>query len=134
MGVSTESLSRMLLFISTGGTIDKLYPRTISGYGFEFGPSAARKVISRIKPRPAFEFRIIEAFAVDSQDMTEQHRRQVWDIIRSCQIDRIIITHGTDTIIQTAAYLAARTREQEERHRTILDGVFSPRIFQGLRR
>lgn len=58
----------MILFISTGGTIDKLYPRTVrclkihkkkfistnfqfSGYNFEFGPPAVNNILNRIKPK-----------------------------------------------------------------------------------
>ena len=59
------------------------------------------------------------------------HRRQIWDIIRSCDIDRIIITHGTDTITQTASFLSARTREQSVRDLTIvLTGAFLPESFK----
>ena len=33
-------------------------------------------------------------------------RRHIWHVIETSQTDRIIITHGTDTIRQTASYLS----------------------------
>ena len=66
----TKQNNKMILFISTGGTIDKLYPRTVrlqfhktqhsvlnwstmilSGYSFEFGPPAVENILGRIKPK-----------------------------------------------------------------------------------
>lgn len=45
-----------ILFIQTGGTIDKEYPRTMGGYSFEFGDkSAAQKIISALTPGVSFE-------------------------------------------------------------------------------
>ena len=45
------------LFLCTGGTIDKHYPRTMGGYSFEFGPPAVENIMQRIRPKPAFTFR-----------------------------------------------------------------------------
>ena len=45
-----------ILFIQTGGTIDKEYPRTTGGYSFEFGDmSAAQKIVSSLRPGVSFE-------------------------------------------------------------------------------
>ena len=45
-----------ILFIQTGGTIDKEYPRTMGGYSFEIGDkSAAQKILSSLKPGVSFQ-------------------------------------------------------------------------------
>ena len=69
---------------------------------------------------------------MDSQDMTEQHRRQIWEIIEGCSSQSIVLTHGTDTIIQTAAFLAAAaTQTSQASNRTIvLTGAFLPETFK----
>ena len=59
-------------------------------------------------------------------------RRQIWEIIEGCNSERIVLTHGTDTIIQTAAFLsdlASRTREKEDKT-IVLTGSFLPETFK----
>ena len=50
-------MSPSIQFVCTGGTIDKHYPRTMSGYSFEFGPPAVESIMQRVRPAPAFSFR-----------------------------------------------------------------------------
>ena len=59
-------------------------------------------------------------------------RRQIWDIIEGCSSERIVLTHGTDTIIQTAAFLsAAASKSSQASARTIvLTGSFLPESFK----
>ena len=59
-------------------------------------------------------------------------RRQIWEIIEGCSSERIVLTHGTDTIIQTAAFLsdlAGRATEKEEKT-IVLTGAFLPETFK----
>ena len=35
-----------ILIIQTGGTIDKIYPKSIQGWGFEIGHAAVVKILS----------------------------------------------------------------------------------------
>ena len=37
-----------VLFIQTGGTIDKDYPKNINGWGFEIGQPASEKLLSSL--------------------------------------------------------------------------------------
>ena len=59
-------------------------------------------------------------------------RRQIWEIIEGCNSERIVLTHGTDTIIQTAAFLSAQaSRSREKSDKTIvLTGSFLPETFK----
>ena len=38
-----------VLFIQTGGTIDKDYPKNINGWGFEIGQPASEKLLSSLR-------------------------------------------------------------------------------------
>merc|ERR1712227_373308 len=120
----------MILFISTGGTIDKLYPRTVSGYNFEFGPPAVSNIISRIKPKLSQDAIIVPACAVDSQDMTDKNREELWKIIIDKKVDKVIITHGTDTMIETSLFLSRKMKAEENQLKIILTGAFLPESFK----
>ena len=43
---------------------------------------------------------------IDSLDMTEADRALVVDQCRKCEEDRLVVTHGTDTMVDTARAIA----------------------------
>jgi L-asparaginase len=92
-----------ITFIQTGGTIDKDYPRTTKGYAFEISEPAVKRVLEKLNP--AFKYEIISALKKDSLEITEQDRQHLFDICATQENEKIIITHGTDTMIETAAAL-----------------------------
>jgi len=51
------------------------------------------------------EIEIIELMKKDSLDMDEADRNKVLETIQNTESENIIITHGTDTMIQTAKKL-----------------------------
>jgi L-asparaginase len=91
-------------FIQTGGTIDKDYPRTTKGYAFEISEPAVKRVLEKLNP--AFEFEIITALKKDSLEITGQDRQKIVDICNNLDNQKIIITHGTDTMMETAEKLS----------------------------
>jgi L-asparaginase len=98
-------MSTDLLFIQVGGTIDKDYPagETNHGYEFEIGEPAFRSVLNRVKfPGGWAEQALMQ---MDSLDMEEPERATVRAAVEAAEHTRIIITHGTDTIRQTASAL-----------------------------
>jgi len=92
-----------LLFIQTGGTIDKDYPRTSKGWAFEFGEPATLRLLEKLQPRFAYE--VITAFQKDSLEIDETDRITLANIINARPERRIVVTHGTDTLQKTAAWL-----------------------------
>jgi len=92
-----------ITFIQTGGTIDKDYPRTTKGYAFEFGEPAARRILERLNP--SFEYEICTACQKDSLEITEEDRAQLAQMIQDSDSRKFIVTHGTDTLLDTAKYL-----------------------------
>jgi L-asparaginase len=94
-----------LLFIQVGGTIDKDYPagKTNHGYEFEIGAPAYRSVLARVKfPAGWAEHTLMQ---MDSSDLQDAHRAEVRAAVEAVSQTRIIITHGTDTMAETAAAL-----------------------------
>lgn len=93
-----------ILFIQTGGTIDKDYPRTSGGYAFEITSPAVLRILENAGP--AFGYEIRELMRKDSLDLTAEDRRLIREACMESGADKIIITHGTDTMIETAEALA----------------------------
>ncbi len=93
-----------ILFIQTGGTIDKDYPKTTLGYAFEITDPAVNRILSDVNP--SFEYEVISVCKKDSTELTDQDRAQIHKICQESSIDKIIITHGTDTMTQTAEKLS----------------------------
>ncbi|MCX7834350.1 MAG: asparaginase domain-containing protein [Ignavibacteria bacterium] len=93
-----------ILFIQTGGTIDKDYPRLTKGYPFEITEPAVQRILENINP--SFDFEILPLLQKDSLDLTEDDREEIYNACLNTEINKIIITHGTDTMIDTAKKLA----------------------------
>ena len=93
-----------LLFIQTGGTIDRDYPRTTLGYAFEITEPAVNRILPDVNP--TFEYEVVSACKKDSTELTDEDRQKIHQICTENSADKIIITHGTDTMIQTAEKLS----------------------------
>ena len=120
-----------ILFVQTGGTIDKDYPRTTKGWAFEIGEEPAF-VRTLAKLNPSFEYETVTAMRKDSLEITDQDREELLNCIISHEkYDKIIITHGTDTMAETARYLATSTRSKPELacKTMVLTGSMRPERF-----
>jgi L-asparaginase len=93
-----------ILFIQAGGTIDKDYPRLERGYAFEITDPAVLRVIENANP--AFGYIIMPLLQKDSIEMTDEDRETIRNACESAAYRHIIVTHGTDTMIETAQRLS----------------------------
>jgi len=93
-----------IVFIQTGGSIDKDYPKTQCGYAFEITEPAVKRILQKVNPN--FEFEIISVLKKDSIDITEEDRKKIHEACQKAGSNKIIITHGTDTMIETAKKLS----------------------------
>lgn len=111
-----------ILFVQTGGTIDKDYPRTQKGYAFEIDDPAVVRILEKLNP--TFEYQIISAFRKDSQEIIESDRQLLLEICQNSSETHIIITHGTDTMIETAIFLQSIPNKT-----IVLTGAMRPERF-----
>jgi L-asparaginase len=86
---------------TVGGTIDKVYFDRKSK--FEVGGPKVGEILQEANVN--FEYEISSVLHKDSLSMTDQDRQMIFDTIASDQHSYIVVTHGTDTMIQTAQKL-----------------------------
>jgi len=122
-------MEESVLFLCTGGTIDKCYPRTQGGYSFEFGDPAVGEVVRRIRPSLSYLHTVVSVCREDSQDVTDDHRNEMLSRIVAGQSKMVVLTHGTDTMIETGKYLEVRLGKDSDK-RVVLTGSFLPEKFK----
>lgn len=111
-----------LTVITTGGTIDKVYFDAKSDY--RIGAPQIADILSQLGV--AFEFDVVPVLRKDSLDMTEADRAAIRDAVAKQPHRHILITHGTDTMVDTAQALAGI-----EGKTIVLTGALNPARFQG---
>jgi L-asparaginase len=87
--------------ITTGGTIDKIYFDQKSN--FQVGEPSIIEILK--EANVTFSYEILSVLRKDSLDMTDDDRLLICNEVKSSIQNRIIITHGTDTMINTAKAL-----------------------------
>ena len=92
----------MIHLFTTGGTIDKLYHDANSE--FTVGDSLLPELLE--EANVSVPWRVTGLLRKDSLELTDHDREQVREAVAACPEERIIITHGTDTMAETAAVLA----------------------------
>jgi L-asparaginase len=93
-----------IAFIQTGGTIDKDYPRLKGGWAFEFGEAAFRRILSNVQH--THETNFYEVFKKDSLEITSDDREDIKDFVSLLKENKVVITHGSDTLLKTAGVLS----------------------------
>ena len=87
--------------LTTGGTIDKTYFDQKSEY--QVGDPQARGVLE--KANVVVDYEVESILKKDSLDLTDSDRKLIRKKVESSPLDKIIVTHGTDTMIKTAREL-----------------------------
>ncbi|HMH33857.1 MAG TPA: asparaginase domain-containing protein [Puia sp.] len=105
----------------TGGTFDKEY-NEITGQLF-FKETHLPEMITRSRVKPDVTVRTL--MMIDSLDMTADDRALIVNQCLGAAEDKIIITHGTDTMAVTAAVLA----EEVKGKTIVLTGAMIPYKF-----
>lgn len=112
-----------IIFIQTGGTIDKDYPHTTKGWAFEFGEPATKRLLEKLDA--SFTFEVVTAFQKDSLEITDQDRQGLVELINKHPDNRFIITHGTDTLLETGLFLKEKVKNKV----VVLTGAMRPERF-----
>lgn len=88
----------MLHIITTGGTIDKSYFDALSE--FQIRESAVGAILQEANVTIAHH--VTQLLRKDSLDLTDADRALIRDSVRASDACAIVVTHGTDTMVETA--------------------------------
>ena len=105
---------------TTGGTLDKVYFDAKGGY--EVGAPVVRDILEH--GRVTEPVAIVELLRKDSLEMTDADRELIRQAVAACETDGVVITHGTDTMVDTARALGAVAAKT-----IVLTGALQPGRF-----
>jgi L-asparaginase len=105
----------------TGGTFDKEYDE-LTGHLY-FRDSHLPEMLKLGRSNLTVEIRTL--MMIDSLEMTDADREIILEQCRTAPEKRIVITHGTDTMVETARALAASVRDKT----IVLTGAMVPYKF-----
>ncbi len=108
-------------FVTTGGTIDKIYFDEMSQ--FEVGESQVKHILT--EGLVNFDYDIVSMFQKDSLELTDKDRQELKEFIEGDDAERYVISHGTDTMVETADVLTSIPGKT-----IVLTGALSPARFK----
>ena len=111
-----------LLIVTTGGTIDKVYFDDKSEY--QIGAPQIGEILRQLGVTFAFE--IIPILRKDSLHITPEDRDLIRRTIEQQPHRHVLVTHGTDTMVETAHELLSIKDKV-----IVLTGALNPARFQG---
>lgn len=115
----------MIRILVTGGTFDKEY-NELNGTLF-FKDTHVLEMLRLGRSR--VEVGVHTLMMIDSLDMTDGDRQQIVDACRSAQETRIVVTHGTDTMVDTARAIATDADGGLAAKTIVLTGAMVPYAF-----
>ena len=105
--------------LTMGGTIDKVY--SLAGE-MEIGPPAAAQILALVG---LGSISVAVASSKDSLDLTDDDRDELLGRIVTLGTAGVVVTHGTDTLVETAEHLARHAAELARRT-VVLTGAVQP--------
>lgn len=105
----------------TGGTFDKEY-NELNGQLY-FKDTHLQELLTMGRSQVPVEIRTL--MMVDSLEMTDQDRELIAYQCNNCEENQIVITHGTDTMAETAKLLAEKVMDKT----VVLTGAMIPIKF-----
>jgi len=112
-----------LTILTTGGTIDKIYFDAKSDY--QIGEPQIGEILKAFNV--GFDFEVLPLMRKDSLDIEDQDRQLILNTIEAHDNDRFLITHGTDTMVETAQVLIPLARSKV----IVMTGALNPARFTG---
>ena len=110
--------------IITGGTFDKHYDE-IRG-NLTFKDTHLPEILKFVRSTVPIELELNQL--IDSLDMQAANRQSILESCRRAEEEQIVITHGTDTMIETASTIA-KTLGPETDRTIVLTGAMVPYAF-----
>jgi len=112
--------------IQCGGTIDKDYPSPLHGYAFEITNAASERILGKVSTAYPVSS-VTTVCRKDSLEMTEEDRDKLREVCKESKYSKVLITHGTSTMVQTAQHLA---EEFNSTRRIVITGSLLPDKFR----
>jgi L-asparaginase len=110
-----------LLIITTGGTIDKVYFDDKSDY--QIGEPQISQILNAM--HVAFDFEVTALMRKDSLHIGDRERQLIHATVAASDASHILITHGTDSMVETAVVLG-----DLEDKTIVLTGALNPARFR----
>jgi L-asparaginase len=110
-----------LLIVTTGGTIDKIYFDDKSDY--QVGEPQISQILHAM--HVAFDFEVSALLRKDSLHITAEDRKLIRAALAASDATHVLITHGTDTMVETAAELKGLAGKT-----IVLTGALNPARFR----
>jgi len=109
-----------IVVVTTGGTIDKAYFDALSQY------QVGETVVDRLLKvgQVTHPYKVVEALRKDSLELTDEDRAALVKQVAALESQRVVITHGTDTMTESARALAGVPGKT-----MVLTGALSPARF-----
>lgn len=109
-----------IVVFTTGGTLDKIYFDAKSE--FEVGSSIVGRLL--VQAEVTIPHEVVEVMRKDSLDIDDEDRARIRSAVVETSASRIVITHGTDTMTETA-----RALRDVSGKTVVLTGALSPARF-----
>lgn len=110
-----------IAIVTTGGTIDKDYFDALSEY--QVVDSPLEELLKHF--HVAFEFEVFPVLKKDSLEITDADRALIKQKIISLPHKKVLVTHGSDTMVETAKYLQGIPEKT-----VVLTGAMKPARFK----
>ncbi|MBT7225346.1 MAG: asparaginase [Gammaproteobacteria bacterium] len=111
----------LIRIFTVGGTIDKIYFDAKSSY--EVGPPNITEVLSGLSLN--LDYEVVSLMQKDSLEMTDADRETIRQAVTASPENEIVITHGTDTMVDTARVLHTIPNKT-----IVLTSALSPALFK----
>ena len=93
---------RLIEIFTTGGTIDKVYFDALSEY--QIGPTAITDMLA--ENNVFVPHSVTQLMRKDSLELTDNDRAAIHAAVAASTSTQILVTHGTDTMVQTGRVLS----------------------------
>jgi len=110
-----------ILIVTTGGTIDKVYFDAKSDY--EIGESQIPQILA--ESHVTVDYEMVNLLRKDSLELTDEDRALIRRTVEESDRDRVVVTHGTDTMVETGKALEGILGKT-----IVLTGSLSPARFR----
>lgn len=119
---------KVIYLITTGGTIEKAYSEQTGAVA-----NLSSKIDRYLKllRLPDAEINVVPVMNKDSMEMTDEDRHLLLGVVRAILKENasILITHGTDTMVQSGLYLERALRDLQVP--IVMTGAMTPLGFEG---